>query len=105
MNQTAHEVLKMIEACKKEIPHINVPMFIIHGTADTIALPKGSQYLYDNISTVEGDKKLKMCPELRHEVFHERKPDGPAAIKSVVDYIDSMVHHKSTHWNLDIVTK
>jgi alpha-beta hydrolase superfamily lysophospholipase len=105
MNQTAYEILKMISLCKEEIPNMNVPMYIIHGTADTIALPKGSQYLYDNVATTEADKTLTMYPQLKHEVFHERKPDGPAAIKNIVNYIESMVTHPMTHFNIDIVSK
>jgi len=48
---------------------INLPILIIHGGEDTLCDPEGSQYLYDQISSV--DKTLIIYPSYFHEIHNE----------------------------------
>lgn len=50
--------------------HINhVPLLLMHGDADEIAAPEGSQALYDAVASA--DKSLKLYPGFYHELFNE----------------------------------
>lgn len=95
MNKTAYEILKWIAAVKTEIPNIKIPFMCVHGEKDVIALTKGSQHLFDEAGTVPSLKSLSILPGLRHEVFHERLPEGPQCIQSVLTYFDSMLQKKT----------
>ena len=89
MNKTAFEVIKMIIAVKKEVPSLKTPFLCLHGSDDTIALPKSSSYLVEHSAVPTELKSIVLLPSLKHEIFHEKKPDGPAAILKVVEYFDA----------------
>lgn len=91
MNKSAYELIKCISAVKDEIPNVQIPFMCLHGEKDTIALPRGSQYLLDNTGTAPSLKSLSILPDLRHEVYHERLPEGPQTIQSVLTYFESMI--------------
>ncbi len=48
---------------------ITLPMLLLHGGADVMASPEGSQFLYEHISST--DKTLTIYPGLYHEIFNE----------------------------------
>ena len=48
---------------------IGLPMLILHGGADSMTAPAGSQFLYERISSE--DKTLQIYPGLYHEIFNE----------------------------------
>ena len=91
MNKSAYEMMKWIAVAKEEIPNIKVPFFCIHGGDDIIALPKGSLYLIENTGTIPSQKSVSILPGLKHEVFHEKMPDGPNSIQSVLTYFESFM--------------
>ena len=95
MNKTAYEVLKMIAAVKAVIPSFKTPILCVHGHSDKVALPKSSQYFVDNAGTEKTKKSLQFLPDLKHEIFFEKKPYGPAAVKCVVDYFESQFSPKA----------
>jgi esterase/lipase len=75
MNQTAFEMLKMIREAKAVLPQIKTPFYCIHGSADEIAYPTGSQYLFDNSGTEIASKQIEIFPDLLHEMMHEKEPE------------------------------
>ncbi len=96
-NITAYEVSKMIEAAKLEIPNITVPFLCIHGTKDTLALVKGSQYLFDSAGTHADLKTIKIYEGYCHELFHEIPSVVEESLKDATDYIEaSLFHHINT---------
>jgi acylglycerol lipase len=48
---------------------LTMPLLILHGAADTMVNPSGSQTWYDTAGS--GDKTLKFYPDLRHEIMNE----------------------------------
>ena len=54
-------------------PGIKLPLLIMHGDADVLTSPGGSQALYDTAGSV--DKTLKLYPGLYHEIFNEPERD------------------------------
>jgi alpha-beta hydrolase superfamily lysophospholipase len=67
---------------------IRVPLLVMHGEDDVIALPEGSKRLAAGVS---GDVKLKLWPGLYHFVHHE--PDGAKerVLAFVADWLDAHV--------------
>lgn len=54
-------------------PGIELPLLIMHGDADQLTSPSGSQALYDMAGST--DKTLRRYPGLYHEIFNEPERD------------------------------
>ena len=65
----AAEGLKAMQRVTARMPEIKLPIYIFHGSADTMADPTGSQDLYDAVSS--GDKKLKFYEGYYHETLND----------------------------------
>lgn len=63
------ELLKTTRRLPLQIPRINLPILIMHGTADRLADPQGSQMLYERVGSQ--DKTLKLYEGFYHEIFSE----------------------------------
>jgi len=63
------ELIKTIQKLPYQIPEINLPILIMHGTADRLSDPEGSQMLYERLSSK--DKTLKLYEGFYHEIFNE----------------------------------
>jgi alpha-beta hydrolase superfamily lysophospholipase len=53
----------------RQMLEISLPILIMHGTADRLSDPNGSQMLYDGVSS--RDKTLKLYDGFYHEIFNE----------------------------------
>ena len=63
------EMVKTLDRLPSQIPEIVLPIIIMHGTADRLCNPEGSQMLYDLVGS--SDKTLKFYQGFYHEVFNE----------------------------------
>ncbi|MFZ5918289.1 MAG: alpha/beta hydrolase [Chloroflexota bacterium] len=63
------QLLRGGELALQELPQIQLPALILHGTADRLADPEGSQAIYDGVRSA--DKTLKFYQGLYHEIFNE----------------------------------
>ncbi|MBM4446382.1 MAG: alpha/beta hydrolase [Chloroflexi bacterium] len=63
------ELAKMWKKLPEQMPEINLPMLIMHGSADQLAAPEGSQLLYERAGSK--DKTLKLYDGFYHEIFNE----------------------------------
>lgn len=63
------ELVKTIQELPQQMPWLNLPIMIMHGTADRICDPEGSQMLYELVSSE--DKTLKLYEGFYHEIFNE----------------------------------
>lgn len=63
------ELLKTVNRLPSQIPAINLPIIIMHGTEDRLSNPEGSQMLYDLVGS--SDKTLKLYKGFYHEIFNE----------------------------------
>lgn len=87
-NKTARELLLLIDQVKQEVPRIALPFLCIHGSEDQIALQASSEYIFKNAGTDITQKRLHIFPGLKHECFHELRPQGPESIAMVVDFFN-----------------
>lgn len=81
--RTGAELIKSIKAISKVVDKINLPLLILHGDADRLTMPGGSQQLYDGAKSK--DKTLKLYPGLYHELVFE--PEGREVMKDLVEWI------------------
>ena len=65
----AAEMLKTLRRLPSQMPEINLPILVMHGTADRLGDPEGSRLLYDRAGSK--DKTLKLYQGFYHEVFNE----------------------------------
>ncbi len=63
------ELIKVMQKLPRQMSKIHLPILIMHGTADRLSDPKGSEVLYERVSSK--DKTLKLYEGFYHEVFNE----------------------------------
>lgn len=78
------EFFKTMDEVKQGAKVINLPMLIMHGTADGLTAPSGSQWLHDSIAS--SDKTLTLYDGLFHEIFNE--PEAHSIYAEVVGWLD-----------------
>ena len=67
--QLSVEINKAMERACIHANHINLPVLILHGAADTLDDPASSQFLFDQVSSA--DKKLIFYDDFFHEIYNE----------------------------------
>ena len=63
------ELIKTMQILTRQMSNIHLPILIMHGTADRLSDPGGSQILYDRVSS--RDKTLNLYDGFYHEIFNE----------------------------------
>jgi len=76
--------MKTMDEVKQKAQVIHLPIMMMHGTADKLTAPSGSQWLHDNI--VSQDKTLRLYEGLFHEIFNE--PEGEKIYQEVIEWFD-----------------
>jgi len=67
---------------------IQVPLLVMHGEDDIIALPEGSKRLAES---VHGDVTLKLWPGLYHFIHHEPNGAKEQVLSFAADWMDSQL--------------
>jgi alpha-beta hydrolase superfamily lysophospholipase len=67
--KTVAELVRADERLKREFPLITVPVLILHGTADKVTNPKGSQLFFETAGSV--DKTLKLYEDHVHDLLND----------------------------------
>lgn len=67
--ETAAEMLKAADRLTENFPKFTVPVLIIHGTADHVTQPAGSQQFYDAAGST--DKTLKLYQDHYHDLLND----------------------------------
>ena len=77
---TARLIAQMSLAMRHALAQANrirLPLLVLHGDADVLTSPAGSQALYEAVGS--DDKTLKLYPGLYHEIFNEPEKDAVLA--------------------------
>jgi len=82
--KTVAALVRADERLKKEFPHITLPVFILHGTADKATKPSGSQLFYDTAGSK--DKTLKLYEGHFHDLLNDIGKDEVMA--DILAWID-----------------
>ncbi len=73
-----------MEQCKNDAGDISLPLKVMHGSADVMTAPEGSQLLYHAVSSK--DKEITLYEGLFHEIFNE--PEGESIFTEMVAWMD-----------------
>lgn len=87
-SQPAHTVAELIRAQKRldrEFPLIKLPVFILHGTADKVTKPSGSQRFHDEAGS--SDKALKLYEGHFHDLLND--VDKEVVMTDIQAWIDA----------------
>lgn len=84
---TVAELVRADERLKREFPHITLPVLILHGTADRVTNPKGSQLFFDTAGSA--DKTLKLYEGHAHDLLNDHGREG--VIADVQAWIDARI--------------
>lgn len=68
--KTMQQLLTAIESLKKNMPQMQLPILILHGTADTVTNPSGSEYFMEHISSE--DKQLNLYEGHYHDLLNDK---------------------------------
>lgn len=82
---TVAEMVRADERLKKEFPLITLPVFILHGAADKVTKPGGSQFFYDTVGST--DKTLKLYEGHVHDLLNDIGKE--AVIADIKGWIDA----------------
>jgi acylglycerol lipase len=85
--RTAAQLLQTMGMINLQMEKFSAPVLILHGTADKLTNPVGSQNLAKR--SVSLDKTLKLYPGLVHDLVHE--PEKSIVIADIVGWLDSRV--------------
>ena len=83
--RTGAEIVRATKIIGERMEAIEVPLLIMHGTADRLANIEGSKELNDRASS--SDKTLKLYEGLYHEILNE--PENEEVIADIVEWMNS----------------
>jgi alpha-beta hydrolase superfamily lysophospholipase len=83
--RTIATLLDGIVALQPRMPGIEAPLLVLHGGADKVTDPAGSQALSRRAGS--RDRKLVVYDEALHSLLHE--PEGPAVAREIVAFVDA----------------
>jgi acylglycerol lipase len=83
--RTVAEMARADDRLAKEFPLLTLPVLILHGTADKVTKPGGSQLFYDNAGST--DKTLKLYEGHAHDLLNDL--DKEVVIADVKNWIDA----------------
>ena len=81
------ELFSAMGEVQAQAARITLPLLLLHGAADGLAAPAGSEFLQQHAGSA--DKTLKLYPGLYHEIFNE--PEQRLVLGDMVDWIDRHV--------------
>lgn len=79
--------LKMKALVTPALPDVDLPVLILHGSADPLIKPESSQIVYDGVASK--DKTLKFYPGLYHEIHNE--PEKAEVFKDMGEWLGKRV--------------
>ncbi len=80
-----YEILRATDGLLGRADAFTLPLLLLHGTADRITDPGGTQALYDAAPTA--DKTLELYEGFYHETFNE--PERERVLDDIADWLDA----------------
>ena len=85
--QTMAELVRADERLKREFPQIELPLLILHGTADKATKPAGSKRFYEMAGS--SDKTLKLYEGHYHDLLND--VDKQIVMNDILKWLDSHI--------------
>lgn len=84
---TVAELVRADERLKREFSLIKLPVLIMHGTADHVTKPEGSQTFYDNAGSA--DKTLKLYDGYYHDLLSDVGKE--LVLTDIIGWLDARI--------------
>jgi alpha-beta hydrolase superfamily lysophospholipase len=81
--RTAKELLDAMERIEARVPELDVPLLVMHGSADVVNDPEGSRRLVARAGCT--DKQLYVYDGLAHDLIHE--PERARVVRDVGEWL------------------
>lgn len=81
--RTAVEMIHAGEDARRRFDRITMPLLAMHGAADELTSPRGTELLYKGAATP--DRTIVLWPGMRHELLNE--PGRAEVMRFIVDWI------------------
>lgn len=91
--RTGAQLLALAEAARRAIPQISIPALVLHGGADSLIDPGGTEEIYGLLGS--GDKTCRIYEGLYHEVFNE--PEKEEVLREVGDWLGARLRPGGGH--------
>ncbi|MCB1175885.1 MAG: lysophospholipase [Leptospiraceae bacterium] len=82
--QMGKNLLSLGKVIFQKASHLNIPCYIFHGTGDQIVNYKGSERLYEYLTTA--DKTLRIYPDFYHECMNEAADDKQTVLRELREW-------------------
>lgn len=82
--RTGYELLRGGHLVRQRTKEISAPLLIVHGGADRLADPRGSEELYARVGSK--DRSILVYDGLYHEVLNEPENDG--VVEDIVAWLE-----------------
>lgn len=79
----AAELLRRMARSRPELDRLELPVLVLHGSADRLTNPAGSQLLFDQSRS--RDKRIKIYPGWFHDLLHE--PGRQEVVNDIVQWL------------------
>ncbi len=89
--RTARELIGAVNWVDDNMESLTTPVLIMHGAADKVTPPEGSQDLYKRAGST--DKTLKLYPGLYHDLLHE--PEKAMVTGDIVSWLNARAPESS----------
>lgn len=84
--RTIAEILRFDELLPALLPMVDLPLLVLHGTADAVALPAGADLVMRYAGSA--DKTLKRYEGLRHKLLSELPADRERVIADLIGWLE-----------------
>lgn len=85
--RTVAELVRADERLKREFSQIALPLLILHGTADKVTRPSGSQLFFDTAGAI--DKTLHMYEGHAHDLLNDQ--DRERVMSDILSWLDRQI--------------
>lgn len=83
--RTGYEILRITSYLQRNLRRLRVPFLVLHGSADAVTDPEGSQKLYAEASST--DKSIKLYPGLLHDLLFE--PERKEVAEDIIEWLNN----------------
>lgn len=85
-----YEMMVASQEVRTRLEQLTLPLLVMHGSADRLTTPAGSQLLYERATSP--DKTLHLWPDYYHEIFNEVEKEH--VIAYLLDWLEAHVRHE-----------
>ncbi|KAH7529291.1 hypothetical protein FEM48_Zijuj05G0168900 [Ziziphus jujuba var. spinosa] len=82
--RTGYEILRISTFLQQNLRKLRVPFFVLHGTADNVTDPEGSQKLYAEAAST--DKTIKLFDGFLHDLLFE--PERDDIMQDIIEWMN-----------------